>query len=416
MKIPILLCVLLVGAVAASAQPADAPAKLVNDLPFPLVAPERAQELALTKPIVLNFNDAKLGEVLAELQKQSGVKFGTAQANNAGQLDTKISININTLSFDRAFHEIMDEAGLKARLQDWGEQNLQLTFGSEETEQKPLKSGVGLFEIDLSAIGTTFNKSVDLSNFETPNRSENRDLNASLALKSDARLPLIGTPQARLTRADDEQGRSLLPQLDENERAQRRINRYNFYGNSSWQQKQATLNLRPPAPDAKMLSHLEGVVIYPVVTKTETWEVPDLLAAPDWTRSMASGGETIAFKVAATPNTETDEGGLKVKIEANSSDADQSYERIPYPLGQVEPLIAMILIEDSNGVVLRPNGYNASGGQNTVIRATFLPENWQFQNEGERPKLQGPFRFVLDAPVEIVQTEVPFAFENVPLP
>ena len=415
MKPQFLLSVLLAFAVAASAQPADTATKLTNDLPFPLVAPAKAQQLALAEPIVIALDEATLGAALDELQKQSGVSFGTRQAGVP--LDSKISVKINTLSFDEAFDQIMKAANVKATLQNWGDDNLQLSLGGDETARNRRKSGAGLFEIELSGIGTTLNKSVDLNDFDKPQRSQNLNLNAYLALQADRRLPIIGAPQTRLTRAEDEQGRSLVPQLDENQRAQNRVNRYNFYGNSAWERQNATVNLAAPAPDAKTLTHLEGVVIYAVVTKTDNWEVPDLLAAPQWTHTFASPDGTVAVTIAATPNADEDQaGGLKLKIEATSSNADQSYERIPYPLEQVEPLIQAIRIVDANGTVYRSNGYNATGGQNTKISLSLRPENSDVTEEAAQPKLQSPISLVMDAPVEVVQTEVPFAFQNVPLP
>ena len=414
MKTPILLSALLACAVAASAQPADTPAKLANDLPFPLVAPDKAEQLALTSPLVFDFDNVTLGAALDELQKQSGVRFGTSQANNNKELDSKLSAQINTLSFNDAFRQIVEAAGLKATLQDWGNGNLQMLVSDAEDAGQPQKSGAGLFEIDLTSLDTNFTKSVDLSNFEAPQRSENRSLSATLTLQSDRRLPIIGTPQVRLTRAEDEQGRSLVPQLDENEIAQNRVNRYNFYGNASYQQQNANVELGTPAPNAKTLANLEGVVVYAVVSKTEKWEVPDLLAAPEWTHSFTSPDGTVALKIAATPN-DDETGGLKVKIEATSSNDDQTYERVTYPLEQTDPLLAAIRIEDANGVVYHNQGYNATGGQTTKISTTFLPEN-DAPEEGARPQPKGPFKFVMNAPVEVVQTEVPFAFKDVPLP
>ena len=416
MKTQFLFSALLGFAVAASAQPAETAPKLTNGLPFPLVAPEKAQQLAVERPIVLDFDDATLGTVLDELKKQSGVAFEIQRGSGKEQLDKKLSIHLETPSFNRAFREIMDEAGAKATLQDWASnQSLQLFFGYEEERGNMPQAGVGLFEIALSNFTTSFNKTVSFRDIKAPERSENNSLTANLGLRSDPRLPVVGSPQARLTRADDDQNRSLIPQLDENERNQQRMNRYSFY-NNSWQQKNASVNLSAPAPDAKTLAHLEGAVIYVVVTKIEKWEVPDLLAAPNWTRTFQSGGQTIAFKIEATPNADEEQGGLKVKIEANSSNAEQSYETIGYPLEQVEPIMSAIQIEDANGVRLGNQGYNATGGQNMVIRVTFLPGEMEVAADGTRPKLQGPFKFVMNAPVEIVQTEVPFAFENLPLP
>ena len=421
MKTSFLLGALLVCAAPLCAQPADTAAKLANDLPFPLVAPDKAQQLALPAPLVLNLDNVTLGAALDQLQKQSGVRFATSQANFNKELDTKLSAQINTLSFDQAFNQIVEAAGFHATLQDWGGGSLQMfIYGKDDNPEpkgSPQKSGIGLFEIDLTSLNTNYGKSIDLSNFDTPQRSENHTLSATLTLQSDRRLPVVGSPQVRLTRAEDAQGRSLVPQLSEEERNQNRVNRYNFYSNASYQQQNADIALASPAPNARSLAHLDGVVVYAVVTKTDKWEVPDLLSAPEWTHTFTSPDGTVALKVAATPNTEDDNGGLKVKIEATSSNDDQSYDRVTYPLTQTEPLMAAIRIEDANGVVYHNQGYNSSGGPITKISTTFVPEENQPQEEGAaKPQPQGPFKLIINAPVEVAQTEVPFAFKDVPLP
>ena len=420
MKTPLLLCALLACAAPLHAQPTDDTApKLTNDLPFPLVAPARAEQLAMPRPIVINLKDATLGEALDQLKTQSGIDFGTLQGNYGDQLDTKLSVQINTLSFNEAFRQITDAAGLKASLQNWGNnQNPQLFFGGEDASPNPIprKSGAGLFEIDLASVDASNNKSVDLSNFETPQRTDSNTLGVTLTLQSDRRLAIVGSPQTRVTRAEDEQGRSLVPKPKDDQDGGNSVNRYNFYSNSVLDQPNVTLDLTP-APKAKTLAHLEGVVVYAVVTKTDAWAVPDLLAAPEWTRTFTGPEGTVAVKVAATPNTDDENGGLKVKIEATSSNYDEASETIGYPLSQAEPLMAAIRIVDGNGQVYRNNGFNASGGQTTRINAIFLPENDpQNQTEEDKASVKGPFKFVMNAPIEVVQTEVPFDFENVPLP
>ena len=422
MKTPILFSALLLGAVAALAQPADNAPPLVNGLPFPLLAPAKVQQLVAAKPIVIDLKEVTLGAALNELKTQSGVEFGNYPGNDAEQFDLKVSVAVNTLSFDEALPEIMAAANLKGILQDWsGTGNLQLVIGASEAERKALKSGAGLFEIDLASVNMNFNKSVDLSDFEAPQRSEDRALNVNLALQSDRRLPVIGSPQTRVTRAEDDKGRSLVPQLDENQRNQNRVNSYSFYGTSGWQQKNARIGLNAPASDAKTLAHLEGVAIYALVTKTEKWEIPDLLSQPAWTHAFNSADGTVAVKIAATPNADQDSGGLTVKIEATSAqgngDAENSFERVGYPLSQSESLLAAIRIEDGNGKIYRSSGYDSSSSdeQMTKVSATFLPDS-DAEDENGKAQLKGPFRLIMDAPVEVVQTEVPFSFENVPLP
>ena len=412
MKIPILLSTLLVCAVAASAQPADVPAPLVNDLPFPLVAPERAQELSVEKPIVLRLDNVTLGAALDELQKQSGVELNTSPDVYVETLAKTLSIDLQTLSFNQAFYAVVDEAGVKAHLQHWNENEPWiLEYDQEDDSRNAPQSGAGLFNIRLWSLNSTTSKTIYLGEKEDSMRSQRADLEASLILNSDLRLPVIGKPQTRVTRAEDDQGRSLLPELSEGEIFSQKPQAYGFYSSRYWEQSHASARLLAPAPDAKMLAHLEGNVVYAVVSKREKWEIADVLSAPQWTHSFPSDAGEINVKIQATP---TAEGNVKMEIEVSSS-RDVPDNQVRQPLMAIQPLIENIRLRDANGVVFRYSGYNSGGRDNLLtLRTTFVPVG---KNDlSATTTLNGPIRFVLDAPVEVVQTQVPFAFENVPLP
>ena len=412
MKIPILLGALLGCGAIASAQPADAPAPLVNDLPFPLVAPERAQELSVEKPIVLRLDNVTLGAALDELQKQSGVEINISPDVYPETLAKTLSIDVETLSFNQALNAILDEAGVKAHLQHWNaNEPWILDLGQEDDSRNAPQSGAGLFNIRLWSLEATTSKTVMLGEKEDSMRSQHADLVASLVLNPDLSLPVIGKPQTRVTRAEDDQGRSLLPELSEGEIFSQKPQAYGFYSNNYWEQSHANARLLAPAPDAKMLAHLEGNVVYAVVSKREKWEIADLLSAPQWTHSFPGDAEEINVKIQATP---TAEGNVKMEIEVNSSQ-DVPDNQVRQPLMAIQPLIENMRLEDANGVVFRYSGYNSSESDNKfTTRTTFVPVGKNDPNA--TTTLNGPIRFVLDAPVEVVQTQVPFAFENVPLP
>lgn len=412
MKKSILLCALLACAAPICAQPADTAPKLINDLPFPLLAPEKAQELAFEKPIVLRLNNVTLGAALDELQRQSGVELNTSPDVYGETLAKTLSIDLQTLSFDQAFNAIVDKAGVKASLQRWDQnQPWRVDFDQEDDSRNAPQSGAGLFVVRLWSLASTTSKTVNLGDPKAPERSQRQDLAASLVLLPDLRLPVIGSPQTRVTRAEDEQGRSLLPQLSEGEIFSQKPHAYGFYSSSYWDQSQANVRLLAPAPDAKTLAHLEGQVVYAIVSKREKWEIADLLSAPEWTHSFAGAAGEIKLKLKATS---TPEGNLKLEIEASSS-GPAPEDQVRQPLMSNQPLIENIRIEDAGGTIFRSSGYSFSESDNTVItRATFVPVGKDDQDA--TTTLNGPLKFVLDAPVEVVQTQVPFSFENVPLP
>ena len=416
MKIPIYLAATLVCAAPVWAQP-DPIVKPVNGLPFRLVSPADAEKLAALKPIKLKLDNVTVAWALEELQLQSGIELDLENLQYSKKtLAKKVSLNIETRSFNRAFDEIMDEAGLKATLQRYDQNRpFRVDFnrgggGGEEVKQG-LISSQNLFSARLLTLNTTFSKTIDLSDAKAPARTERNNLTAYLALSPDLSLPRIGAARARLTRAEDETGASLLVATDENNR---RFSAYGFYSNNEGRST-ANLMMRPPAPDSKTLRRLEGVVVYALVAKTEKWEVPDLLSQPEWTHEFKNGEQTFFASVKATP-VKGNAGGVALTIEITSNQTTNNEEVAP-PLLAVAPVLAALKVQDANGATLRGNNGYDSGGNNGKLKFTTTFYQSGAEYEGNRAKeLATPLKMIFDAPVDVVQTEAPFSFENVPLP
>ena len=401
------VCAIAVCAVPVRAQP-DVPFKPINGLPFALVTPEQAEKLADLKPIKLDLNDVTLRAALEELGKQSGVEFDFARDAPAETLDKTLSIHLETRSFDQAFAEIIGEAGAQASLRPNDDNRSWIVaWGQTDTSKESLQSQTGLFAVRLMRLGTTLSKTLTLASAEGDRRDEQNYLAVFVNLSSDKRLPLVGVPRTFAKRADDEAGRSLIAPRED---PLRNYSAYSFYnGNSAYERMRGSMLLRAPEKDAKTLAHLEGIVVYALVSKTETWEVPDLLSQPEWKHSFKSGDQNFAMTIKPT-----------LKAEKNLTLAIEVSANLPLVEGQVGPpllasteVIKAMKIVDANGLTLRSNGYGGGGGQKLTMTTTFYPSN---RNYGEDKTLALPLKFVFDAPVEIVQTQVPFSFESVPLP
>ena len=409
MKPQILLAAAFSIALPALAQP-DA-LNPANGLPFRLVAPTTAETLALPKPFKLDLKEVTLAAALQELQKQSGVTIDVANAPDE-TLEKKLSLHLETRSFNRAFDEIMGEAGVTASLQrndynrPWA-----INWNQKDAGAEALQSGVGLFEVRLMSLNTTLSKSLTLSGAEKRDdkRSENNFLNVYLTLSPDLRLPLVGVPRARVTRAEDEQGRSLVVKTDSD---QRNYNAYSFYQNM-WEQQRANLRMRAPEPDAKALAHLEGLIVYAVVVKTETWEMPDLLSKTEWKRGFQSDGQK--FEMTIKPVFKEERLTLGIEVTTNRPTDNN---RVGPPLMANNSVLQALRLTDANGVVLPNNGYGGGmNGPKMTANATFYAPS-RSSDDGEKPDKTWalPLKLVLEAPVDVVQTEVPFQFEDVPLP
>ena len=362
--------------------PAKAPS------PFPLVSPAEAATLAGIGPMKFDFENVTLRAALDELAGQSGTPFGYGNGTPPGTLDKTLSLHLETRSFDRAFAEIMDEAGVKAILFRASNTLWSVGYGVPDAGREAPLSGTELFPARVMQLRSTLFQAVDLSDAGSKQGQQNSGLSVNLDLLPDARWFHIGLLQARLTRAEDEAGRSLLLAPDNGQ---------------PW--SYGKFGLKTPAKGAKMLAHLEGTTFYTVATKFEKWEVPDLLSAPQWTRSFQSGKDKTELTLKPMLK---DEKRLILGIEIRSN----------RPVGEglnARPLLATLALSrtlqivDANGALLRNYSYNG-GGDNRSKKLS-----GEFYLANGKP-LALPLHFVYSAPVEAVQTEVPFAFENVPLP
>ena len=419
MKI-IWLAAVLLGAKLVWAQP-DPFLKPPNGLPFPLISPAQAEKLVFETPLKLDLKDVTVAAALESLQLQSGVKLDLERVDYSERtLAKRVSVRVETRSFNRAFEAIMDAAKLQATLEndnyyDAKRVNFNASASSKLTGPQ---SAQGLFGARLSSLAVTLSKTVDLRQAKRPARRQSDVLNASLTLMPDLRWPLVGAPRSRLTRADDDQGRSLLRAAKQDDA----IDIYTFY-DDRFGRSRLDLKMSAPAPDAKTLAHLEGVVVYTLVTRTETWEVPDVLKQPAWKRVFQDGGQTFEMTITPRLGGQNDAPGvppstLRLAIEVLSNQGGPVYEIGP-PMLSGAAIVAALKIVDANGVVLRAKGGGLDYGNNGELttQATFSAAKTYHGNDDDQPKsLALPLKLTFDAPLGVAQTEAPFSFENVALP
>lgn len=408
---------ILFAAALACALPVCAQPNPPNGLPFPVVSPAQAEKMMFARPIKIDLDNVTLSAALAELQKQSSVGFNIPRDTSKEILEKPVSIHLETPSVYRAFAEIVDEAGVKASLvRSNGYDSSQLwsvNFGETDTDDEALQAETGLFRTRLMTLNSTLSKTAIPGKTPETARSQQNNLTVSLALLPDPRLPMLGVPRAVVKRAQDDKGRSLLPTKNEGQ-DDWRYSAHSFYSNN-YGRNAATLRLLPPEADATSLANLDGNVVYALVAKTEAWEIPDLLAQPEWKRTFKSGDQQ--FDITLKP-TFKEEKNLSVAIEVVSN-FPRVENRIGHPLMSWEPVRTAIEVTDADGTILRTSG--GGGGtqsQKMTTQVNFTPANREYDEDGnlKSKPLTGPFKLRFEVPIDIVQTEVPFAFENVPLP
>ena len=439
----VVVCVVASAPLATRGALAQTEAKSV-ETGVPIVSAAQAQKLVLGRDISIHLRDTTLRRALDELEKQSDLALDTSELRPE-TLDSALSIDVDTPSFARAFGDIADEAGLRLSAQhtntlepwkvrlDAGQSSPEIVqIGARPAKSLAPASEQGLFMTRLQGLSVTLFKAVTLTG-ETPAHAQNDRLEVALQMVPDPRLPLVGLPRLRATRAQDEQGRSLLPAPGAPV-----PDPYDSGFQDIWSNSNQTLRLAPPQSDAKTLAHLEGTATYLLPTKRELWTVPDCLNADKPSRQFQSAGQTVtATLVSAALNGNTVQATLKLQWPGARDDALQ---RQFYPLYTVA---SWMHLEDADGIIWRARpGGGSSGGDyvntttsfySTGKRAPAGPNDPNAApatapaatapaatapaaaiDASKAPKL--PVKFVFSMPTQWAQAEVPFSYQDVPLP
>ena len=208
----------------------------------------------------------------------------------------------------------------------------------------------------------------------------------------------VSATRFRLTRAEDEQGRSLL-WVQKDARFQTNDDK------KIWKNFPA-FRLAPPAAGAQKLAVIEGIANYVLPTKYETWTVADLLNTPDATREFGSGAQTIRVLIERARLTDRN---LQLEIEVASAQ-EGGFGGMDNPLFSSEHLSNGLHIEDAKGHRFDIGSYGSTGNDSKLnINISLSPAD-------PEAVVVAPLKLTLNAPVNFVQTEVPFSFSDVPLP
>ena len=391
--------------VAATAQTATAQtAANQTKLNAPLVSIAQAQKLALPDDIQIHLRDVTLRAALQELERQSGLPFDLSDLP-ADKLEAKLSIDIDTPAVMRALDAIADEANFKLKLDHGPSYDRWHVRENQGTPTRYTPDFVdGSFAARLLKVDVSLFKSLDLDNPE-PAREQNDHLNLTMKLTADPGWPIGGLPVLRATRADDEKGRSLLAAEgdktpDDNSGFQ------DIWSGGAY----STLQLLPPAADARRIAHLEGESLYYVALKRALWEVPDLLAdkAPTYTFKI---GETPATATISNARIENERARFELKMSLPQGLSWQDFSGNLYSLYGV---VKWMKMEDADGTQLVANGDGGGGYANEV--SSYVTFSLPPAASEQEPKLQLPLKFTFSPPTDWVRAAANFEFNDVPLP
>lgn len=412
MRTRYLLGALLVCALPAWAQPdpalrAEPMVAREYSLDAPLVSSAEAQKLALPLDIQIHLREASLLEALRELEKQSGLRFDLSNVSQA-TLDKKISVDTDTPAVARALGDIADEAAVRLSLSHshtFDSWHVQEDKGKETPRLAPVFAD-GLFETRLLKVDVTLFKQLDLET-DKPVRTQNDALNLTLELSPDPGWPLGGLPVVSVTRAADDKGRSLIPPQSPTKKPG-----YDAGFMDAWSKKAVTLQLLPPADDARRIAHLEGESLNMIATKRARWEVPDLLGNKQNTFNFNIGDAEVTTTLSGA-RLEGDNVRFSLEFALPPGVSWQKFSGNNY---SVYAVLNWITLEDANGTRLIPNGGGGSSSSNTFSSNGNFTLPAALQGQDKTRKLALPIKMIFEPPIAWVQARVKFQFDDVPLP
>jgi len=342
--------------------------------------PAAAASLLEPTLVTLHVKDATARAVFAEVARQTGCEFTTANPALWDQQRPPVTIALDNVPAWAAVREACERTGLFPQIV--GDRKVTLT-----ADRRGWMDGMitvsGPFLLTLSQVWTVNNL--------RPLRPDDvqRDLRFAIGVVPEAKLRVLRGPKfARLESATDDAGNSLLPDRAPTDAP-------NAGGPMAWMVEGV---LAHPKASPRAIASVKGTLKFLVVASAELFDVPDIAAAKDVKRKVNKRELTVQ-------GMKKGEQFYEVRIvvaHAGGTDRDEAV-RIVHP--------ADVQLLDAQG---RPLGRGAwFKGAQSKQHVEFM---FQFTRTLETGEVGEPARFVWQVPAEVREAIVPFEFTNVPIP
>jgi hypothetical protein len=253
------------------------------------------------------------------------------------------------------------------------------------------------------------NKSVQLSGISARNGGSNRSSNMSLnfQIQSEPKNPMLGVTQAEVISATDENGASLAPPKDPNNRSyyeNRGMRGHNTYGN---------LNLaRGGGKDATTIKSLKakiGVILLAGTSPEIT--IPEPLKV----KTKTYVGRTVELDFGSLAEDANNKGNYVLEVtikkvgtgDDNNRGRGEDYNWSNNVWNKIELL-------DANGNRYQTHGPNNFNNNGFTVQMT-IPYNANDRRTGQKLKLGPPVRLLVNEWLSVTH-EVTFEFKDIPLP
>jgi hypothetical protein len=357
---------------------------------------ERAAALT-PKRITLHLQKKPIRDVLAEMAKQTGFKIPTSDPSfNTPAGKALYSFDFDRTPFWEALDKVCETTGLQQQL-NRGNDTLQLSF---QDNYEPFRCYDGAFKV--TATGFHFYRNTNLAFVSrNPGNTFNQDsenLQLSLTVAVEPRLPILKLGQVKLLAAEDDQNCSMLANFNyENYYWGRR---YYYGGQQRSFFQQTSVSMSWPAKSSRTVKRVKGIIPVTLLADQKSTLVTDNLLSSKG-KKFQVGSAT--FAIDDISNVSSNQQQIKISYMEGDSDNPYDYNRIRSVQQRLE-------IQDASG-----RKYPS------YVRSFFFngPGSATFQMYTQAPpkgsKLGPPAKLVYQVWVQM-EHEVPFEFKNLPLP
>jgi hypothetical protein len=233
---------------------------------------QKVEKAALLTPrrVTLQMKNALVADIFKDLTRQTGYKL-----QFQGNQQRRMSIDLADVTYWQAMEKITNDIGLSAGYDD--QQGIIYLY--EQNAHSPYTCHVGPFR--FVATNFSYNRYINLANIPRngidPNQQYDNNLNFGFMIQAEPKTPLLAVSPPRLSKAEDENGVSLLPRLHANEQ-QFHVHYYEGNGLHRNFQHSAGTQLAKPAKEATRAKIIKGRVTITLLSGTKPEIVFDNLA------------------------------------------------------------------------------------------------------------------------------------------